>query len=331
MKLITFDAGIGPRAGAILPGDEFALDLAKAATILDAEEAGQFVSMQTLIEGGPESLQTVHALLDKAPEEAIIDMRSLKLLSPLPAPVQMRDFLCFETHLVQAFEAGIRIRAAQSEDPEKTEAALRTSGRFDVPQIWYQQPVYYKCNRFAVIGTGEDIVWPGYSTVMDYELEIAAVIGRRGKDIPADKAVDHVFGFTIFNDFSARDAQAVEMEGMLGPAKGKDFDGANVLGPCITTIDEIGDPYDLDMIASVNGEEWSRGNTSSMHWKFEDIISHVSRSETIYPGEILGSGTVGNGCGLELMRFLQDGDVVELEIEKIGRIQNRVIRQRSRD
>ena len=320
---------MGDRAGAVMPGGDNVLDLAQAAELLDVGVRSRFVSLQAIIEGGPEALHAAYSMLDKAPDEAVVDMQSLQLLSPLPAPVQMRDFLCFEKHLLQAFEAGIKIRAAQSEDPEKAEAALRASGRFDVPQIWYQQPVYYKCNRFAVVGTGEDVVWPGYSSVMDYELEVAAVIGRQGKDIPVSAAMDHVFGFTIFNDFSARDAQTIEMEGMLGPAKGKDFDGANVLGPCITTLDEIGDPYALEMIARVNDEEWSRGNTSTMHWKFEDMIAHASRSETIYPGEVFGSGTVGNGCGLELMRFLKDGDRVELEVEKIGRIQNRVIRNKA--
>lgn len=326
MKLITFVNPTGPRAGAILPGDDTALDLLQAAEIRGIEGMHQFRSLQALIEGGPDALQAARSLVDQPADDAIVGMQSIELLSPLPSPVQMRDFLCFEKHLVQGFEAAIKIRSSQSPDPEQAEVALRASGRFDGPQVWYQQPVYYKCNRFAVIGTGEDVVWPDYSNLMDYELEIAAVIGRKGKNISADEAREYIFGFTILNDFSARDAQTIEMEGMLGPAKGKDFDGANVLGPCITTLDEIGDPYQLEMVARVNGEEWSRGNTSSMHWKFEDLIAHASRSETIYPGEVFGSGTVGNGCGLELMRFLKDGDRVELEIEKIGRIQNRVIR-----
>ena len=105
---------------------------------------------------------------------------------------------------------------------------------------------------------------------------------------------------------------------MLGPAKGKDFDTANVMGPCLVTADELPDPYNLTMIARVNGEEWGRGNSNSMHWQFEDLIAHLSRSETIHPGEFLGSGTVGNGCGLEIGRFLKPGDVVELEVEQIG-------------
>ena len=160
---------------------------------------------------------------------------------------------------------------------------------------------------------------------MDFELELACVIGRRGKDIAKGAAPAHIFGYTVFNDFSARDAQGIEMEGRLGPAKGKDFDGANVLGPCIVTADEIGDPYALRMQARVNGETWCDASSSTMHWKFDDLVAHISQGETLHPGEIIGSGTVGGGCGLEHARFLSSGDLVELEIEKIGTLRNRVL------
>jgi 2-keto-4-pentenoate hydratase/2-oxohepta-3-ene-1,7-dioic acid hydratase in catechol pathway len=142
--------------------------------------------------------------------------------------------------------------------------------------------------------------------------------------VPKEKAREHIFGYTIFNDISARDAQAVEMGGMLGPAKGKDFDTGNVMGPCLVTVDELPDPYNLSMVARVNGEEWGRGNSRDMYWKFEDVIAHISRSETLYPGEFFGSGTVGNGCGLEQMRYLKPGDVVELEVEGIGLLRTRI-------
>lgn len=155
-----------------------------------------------------------------------------------------------------------------------------------------------------------------------------ASIGSRSSGCPnwltKENAREHIFGYTIFNDFSARDEQVKEMAGQLGPGKGKDFDGGNVMGPCLVTADEI-DPYNLTMIARVNGEEWGRGNSSDMGWKFEDCIVHVARSETIYPGEFFGSGTVGNGCGLEQLRFLKSGDVVELEVEGIGILRNRVL------
>ena len=140
-------------------------------------------------------------------------------------------------------------------------------------------------------------------------------------------AKDHIFGYTIFNDFSARDAQRIEMEGRLGPAKGKSFDGGNVMGPWIVTPDEIGDPYHLKMEARVNGEIRSKGVTEGMLFSFEEIIAHVTQDETLMPGEFIGSGTVGNGCGLELGWFLEHGDTIELEVEKIGILKNRVERQ----
>ena len=131
---------------------------------------------------------------------------------------------------------------------------------------------------------------------------------------------------SIFNDFSARDAQMQEMSGQLGPAKSKDFDTANPLGPCLVTADEVPDPYDLTMVARVNGEEWGRGNTGDMLWRFEDVIAHVSRSETLHPGEFLGSGTVGNGSGVEHMKRLKPGDVVELEVERLGILRNKIVK-----
>jgi 2-keto-4-pentenoate hydratase/2-oxohepta-3-ene-1,7-dioic acid hydratase in catechol pathway len=125
---------------------------------------------------------------------------------------------------------------------------------------------------------------------------------------------------------SARDTQALEMAGMLGPAKSKDFDTGNVMGPCLVTADELPDPYDLAMIARVNGEEWGRGSTRDMRWQFDDLIAHISRSETLYPGEVLGSGTVGNGCGLEQLRYLKPNDVIELEVEGIGVLRSRIVK-----
>ena len=195
------------------------------------------------------------------------------------------------------------------------------------PEVWYKQPIYYKTNRMSIVGHETDVEWPAYSQYMDYELELACVIGKTGKDIAPEAASLHIFGFTIFNDFSARDAQVAEMAAQLGPAKGKDFDTGNVLGPWIVTADEIGNPYDLRMDARVNGERWGGGNSGSMHHKWPAILAHISQSETLYAGEIIGSGTVGTGCGLELGRQLKEGDVVELEIEKIGVLRNRVIRR----
>jgi 2-keto-4-pentenoate hydratase/2-oxohepta-3-ene-1,7-dioic acid hydratase in catechol pathway len=195
-----------------------------------------------------------------------------------------------------------------------------------VPQIWYQRPIFYHPSRFCVVGNDEDVHWPAYSKTMDFELEFGCYIGRAGKDIPPERGREHILGYTIFNDFSARDEQTLEMQGQLGPGKGKDFDGANAMGPCLVTADELRDPYNLEMSVRVNGEEWGRGSSRDMRWTFEDCIAHASRSETLRTGEFFGSGTVGNGCGLEHMKFLKSGDIVELEVEGIGILRNRVLR-----
>jgi 2-keto-4-pentenoate hydratase/2-oxohepta-3-ene-1,7-dioic acid hydratase in catechol pathway len=247
-------------------------------------------------------------------------------VAPLPLPAQIRDCLGFEEHLKNSFESAIKLSAMAADDPMKAERALRASGRFAVPDVWYQQPLYYKANRFSVAQSGKDIVWPAYSEVMDFELELACIIGKKGKDIEKGNAEDHIFGYTIYNDLSARDAQMLESPGMLGPAKSKDFDDSIILGPVIVTKDELDDPYNLRMQARVNGETWCDNNSNTIHWTFSDMIAHISKSETLHPGEVIGSGTVGLGCGLEHLRFLNDGDTVELEIEKIGVISNKVIR-----
>jgi len=174
-------------------------------------------------------------------------------------------------------------------------------------KVFYEQPIYYKANRFSVIGTDQDVIWPHYSRVLDFELEFGCYIRKPARDIKAADARDYIFGYTIFNDMWARDTQTREMPGQLGPAKSKDFDTGNPMGPCLVTYDELRDPYNLTMVARVNGTEWGRGSTSTMMWKFEDLIQHISASETLYPGEFLGSGTVGSGCGLETSRFLSAG------------------------
>lgn len=166
--------------------------------------------------------------------------------------------------------------------------------------------------------------WSAYSKLMDYELEMTMVLGQTGVNIDRDDAGAYVFGYTIFNDLSARDTQFAEMVGGLGPTKGKDFDGANVLEPCIVTADEF-DPYAARMTVRVNGEVRSEGDSRTMRYRFEDLIAYISRDETLHAGEILCSGTVGGGCGMEQGRLLESGDVVELEIEGIGVLRNRIV------
>ena len=328
MKLVTFDADGAPRLGAMTADENHVVDIQAAEVSINRRPYQPFRSMLALIEGGPPALDKIRQTLAKAEAGGapLMAMDQVRLMAPIPHPPQMRDAMCFEKHLQQALEQAVLRQAADADDPAAAAAALRASGRFDIPKVWYQQPIYYKANRFAVTGTGTDVVWPSYSKIMDYEMEFGIFIAKSGKDIPADQARDYIFGYSVFNDFSARDAQMAEMAAQLGPAKGKDFDNANVIGPCIVTADEFGDPYDHDMIVRINGVEVSRGSSATMHWTFEDLIAHISQSETLHAGEFIGSGTVGDGCGLEHGRSLKAGDVVELEVSGIGVLRNRVLR-----
>ena len=315
MKLLTFEYQDSEYLGALT--DRGVINLSTSASREIA-----FSSMQNFIEAGQPALNRAYEILASSTAEKASDQ--INWLAPLPLPAQIRDCLSFEEHLKNAFESAIKLSAMGAEDPIKAEQELRASGRFDIPEVWYQQPLYYKANRFSVAQSGKDILWPEYSKIMDFELEMACIIGKKGKDITKNNAEDHIFGYTIYNDFSARDAQMLESPGMLGPAKGKDFEDSIILGPVIVTKDEIDDPYNLRMQARINGETWCDNNSNSIHWTFSDMIAHISMGETLYPGEVIGSGTVGLGCGLEHLRFLNDGDIVELEIDKIGVISNKV-------
>ncbi len=253
-------------------------------------------STKSLIEAGPETLSSVRGAVTAATTDSLSS--SVTWLCPFDAVASLRDFLAFEDHVVRG--------------------AARRHG--EVPPYWYEAPVYYKGNHRALLGPGETCERPSYTESLDFELELALVIGRGGRNIEPADASEHVFGFTIFNDFSARDIQAREMSVWLGPAKGKDF--ANALGPCIVTADEVRAEPDLAMICRVNGEEWGRARSSDMHWKWADMIAHLSRDEDVWAADVLGSGTPGGCCGLDLGRTLQPGDVVELEIERIGVLRN---------
>ncbi len=325
MKLVTFTAtGTGAQtAGALVDEDTKVLDLQRAHEQAHGDTSPALDSLQALIAAGEPAWSLAQDLLaSSAPHYAIADVQ---LLAPLPVPEQIRDCMSFETHLINAYGVMRKSRAAKTPDPEKALKEFEDKGMFQIPDVFYKQPIYYKANRFSVIGPEADVRWPAYARLMDYELEFAAVIGKRGCDISKADAHAHIFGYTIFNDISARDAQGVEMPGLLGPAKGKDFDTGNIFGPCIVTSDEI-DPYNLTMLARINGEEWSRGSSSTMKWGFDDLIEHISKSETLVPGELICSGTVGGGCGLELERYLSPDDVIELEIEGIGILRNRIVK-----
>ena len=326
MKLVTYQrGGADSRAGALVNDGTDIVDLAAASAARGWDQA-PYASVLAMIEAGDAALAQAYDLVHRPVGGVLVATADAVLHAPLQPPVQMRDCLCFEGHLKQSFRNLREMRAQRSADPAAAMAEMERDGILTIPKVFYEQPIYYKANRFAVIGTGHDVIWPRYSDVMDFELEFGIYIGRRALDVGTDRARAYIYGYTIFNDMSARDAQWAEMGGQLGPAKGKDFDTSNPMGPCLVTADELADPYNLTMIARINGEEWTRGKTDSMHWKFEDLIAHISRSETLYPGEFLGSGTIEGGCGIEHMRFLQPDDVVELEVEGIGILRNRLVR-----
>lgn len=325
MRLVTFvDESNVQRAGALIESGQCVLDLQLAHETMLAARRPELNSVLDLIEAGEPALELARRLVKRSPTPAVLQRDHVRLRAPLQPPPQMRDCSCFELHLQQCFESARRTRAMRTPNPEETLRNTDMTADMRVMGTFNRQPIYYKCNRFAVVGADDDVIWPSFSKLLDFELEFGCYIGKRAKDVRKEQASQHIVGYTIFNDISARDMQGREMSGMLGPAKSKDFDTANVMGPSLVTADEIEDPYDLTMVARVNGEEWGRGSTKDMRWRFDDVIAHISQSETLYPGEFLGSGTVGNGCGLEQMRYLKPGDVVELEVEQLGVLRSRI-------
>ena len=293
MKFVTYSAsGIIVRPGLLTDGGILPLP---------------FDSMLELIHAGEKGLDAVR----NTPRENLLPLNEARLHAPIPRPPTLRDFYAFEQHV---------------------RTANQNRGR-EVPENWYKFPVFYYTNPNSIFGPNEEIPYPAYTQALDYELEIAAIIGKAGVNIQPEDAPKHIFGYTIFNDWSARDVQREEMKVALGPAKGKDF--ASSLGPVIATAEEFaqemeGKPgvYHAAMVARVNGEECSHGNFSDIYWSFGQIIARASEAVMLNPGDVIGSGTVGTGCLLELTKgegpWLQPGDKVELEIEGIGILMNRV-------
>lgn len=316
MKLVTFSHGGANRLGALLPNDTV-LDLTKACA------GAEFSSMQTLIEAGESAWARARAAVAKPDARALHDRSSVRLLAPLPRPIRLRDCCLFLEHMERAMAKLAQMLADVEPNSDAALKDLMATGKYTLKPIFKSQVIYYNADNLAISGPEDEIPWPAQSKWMDYELEWACVIGRSGRDITHKDASSHIFGYTIFNDWSARDIQLAVMDVNLGPGEGKDLPG-NSLGPCIVTVDELTDPYNLMMTARVNGEEWSRGSTQTMHHRFEDAIVQFSRGKTLHAGEVIGSGTVLTGCGFELGKRLAPGDVVQLEIENIGILRNRL-------
>lgn len=245
--------------------------------------------------------------LRPTPRGPTVPLSAVALLSPVEAPPSVRDFYAFEQHVA---------------------AARRGRGR-EMDPGWYEQPVFYFSNPGALLGPGDDVAVPARCAALDFELEVAAVVGLAGRNLPVGSAAEVVAGFCVLNDWSARDLQRVEMTQGLGPAKGKDF--ATSLGPLLVTPDEL--PPGAVMTARVNGREVSRATLDTLWWSWGEMLGYASESATLRPGDVVGSGTAGSGCLLEqrlthsadAYPWLAPGDTVELEVEGIGVLANRVV------
>jgi 2-keto-4-pentenoate hydratase/2-oxohepta-3-ene-1,7-dioic acid hydratase in catechol pathway len=295
----TADTGAGIRCGVVV--DDLLFRFPSGTTTLDLLRSG------TLHEAGEAAIA----------EGDTVPLAGLRLLPPVEAPT-VRDFVAFEEHVEGMVAAA--------------------PGNPGVPPEWFEAPTFYFTNPYALVGSGADVPVPPGCHLLDFELEVAAVIGKPGRDLSTADAGAHIEGYTILNDWSARDLQRREMRVNLGPCKGKDF--ASTLGPVLVTADEL-EPYRdsdgflrLGMTVTVNGAEVGRDLLSNMGWPFEDLVAYASRGTEVRPGDVLGSGTCGNGgCLAELWGLrgqtrppaLVPGDVVTMAVEGIGTITNTVV------
>ena len=298
MKLLTYETDKGPRCGVLQA--ENIVDV----TGLVGSNGHTIRDVRGLLELGDSPIERVREALDKDTSASRLPLSGAKLLSPIVQPPTVRDFIVFEEH-------------------------ASSQGTREPNEVWYRMPVFYFSNPLCIYGPDAEIPFPSASSQFDYELEIGCVIGKEGRDVPAADAMDHIAGFTLFNDWSSRDLQVDEMAFGLGPAKGKDT--ASSIGPWLVTTDEML-PYlkdgrlDLRCQVRVNGQDWLKdGLAKDAYFSFADMIERASKDSRIVPGDIIGSGTVGGGSireairkGYEGARFLEPGDVVEHEVEVIG-------------
>ena len=318
MKLVTFKTGDDERLGILVNNQVY--DLNECEPLLPN-------NMLAFLQAGDTAMQKARQvdaqLMDN--QLNVRPVNQYEVLAPVPHPTSCRDGYAFRQHVA---------------------AARRNRGVPMIPEF-DQYPIFYFTNHQAIFGPGDLYCMPDHFKKLDFELEAAIVIGKRGKNIPASKADEYIAGYMIMNDMSARTLQMEEMLLNLGPAKGKDF--ATVIGPWLVTPDELeqfktncktgheGNAFNLEMVCRVNGIEVSRGNVADMDWTFAEIIERVSYGTEIYPGDVIGSGTVGTGCFLELNgtglsnnksyqpQWLQDGDVVEMEITGLGLLENTIV------
>ncbi len=240
-------------------------------------------------------------LVDGSGATVVHPLSEVQLLAPVPRPRRIRDYLTYTEH---AAGSGMT-----------------------VPPAFEAMPICYKCNIETVVGPGEELLWPSYTDQLDFELELGFFTSGGGRDLSPVQAQTRIAGITIFNDVSARDIQFFEMGLTIGPSKGKDF--CTAMGPCVVTMDEV-DEWSVQMNATVNGEVWATGTTKQRQFSFAEVLAWASLDEEVYPGEFFALGTVGGGCGLELDRWIQPGDVVELEASGVGILRNTVGEKQTR-
>ncbi|MDQ1002022.1 2-keto-4-pentenoate hydratase/2-oxohepta-3-ene-1,7-dioic acid hydratase in catechol pathway [Neobacillus niacini] len=308
MRFVTFEKSDGTVRSGVLLDSDHVIDMHEAA---NGKLPG---NMLEFLEQSEDNLKIARGLLPLSlGDKGVYPLNEVRLIAPLPNPKSFRDFYAFEQHVKSA-----RVNRGLKMIPE-----------------WYQVPVFYFSNHLAIKGPEDKISKPNECKWLDYELEVACIIGKQGRNITAEEAENYIFGYCILNDWSARDLQRLEMKVGLGPAKGKDF--ATSIGPWIITKDEMdplrnGKGFDISMKARINGIPLSKGNMKDIYYSFGEMIERASAGVTLYPGEILGSGTVGTGCilelGTEVHRWLEPGDVVELEIDKLGVLKNSIIEAR---
>ena len=295
MHIVSFSRGNDPQVLVGVIEGSFVLDVARSA--LDQGEmlfGSETVALLELLRMGDTGMEALRRIVAAEPK-VLHELSSVKLHAPLPRPNTIRDFMLVEEHVKNSFG--------------------------DVPDEWYKIPVHWKGNPDTVFGPDQVVPWPHYTDKLDYELEIAAVINKPLFEATPEQALDAIVGYTIFNDWSARDIQFREMSVGIGPAFGKDF--ATSMGPCLVTADSI-EITKASMEARINGEIWTKGGLGSMVFSFAQVLALLSYDQPLNPGDVFGSGTIGRGCGLELDRWIKPGDIVEIEVEGIGILKNMV-------
>jgi 2-keto-4-pentenoate hydratase/2-oxohepta-3-ene-1,7-dioic acid hydratase in catechol pathway len=323
VKLVTFelDTPLGAirRAGALTGDGAAVVDLA-AAHRATAGDGVVPADLLELLRGGEPALEAASAALERVVAEGADEaggvrlrheLAEVRLLTPLPRPSSIRNFSLVEQHMLASIE--VLKKKVGGQEPSLT----------SLPPEWYKLPAYYKTTVEEVYGPDEVVPWPELTDFYDYELEIAAVIGKTGRRVAVADAGPYIFGYMLYNDWSARDFQQREMSINLGPGLCKDF--ASSLGPCIVTADEF-DLRGARLQARVDGETWT-DTTAGLRVGFEDLVAYLTQVQTIVPGDVLTSGTVAGGSGNEQERWLWEGAVVELEAEGIGVLRNTVGRK----